>query len=86
MTHFALVVDEACASLQKVLALDPNHSDAHCNLGNVLLHQGKLDAALISYQKVLALNPNQSRPCAAEAGKTRRGDRQLPTRTCHSFR
>jgi predicted TPR repeat methyltransferase len=51
-------LDEARASLRKVLALDPNHCDAHCNLGNVLLHQGKLDDALNSYQKVLALNPN----------------------------
>src|SRR6202035_2833558 len=35
-------LDEAAACYRKVLVLEPQHPEAHCNLGIVLLAQGKL--------------------------------------------
>ena len=40
------------------IALKPNYADAHNNLGNVLLSQGKLDEAAARYEQALALRPD----------------------------
>lgn len=50
-------LDEAGRCCRRVIALDPDHSEAHLNLGNVLLCQGKLDEAVVHYQTSLRINP-----------------------------
>ena len=39
-------------------SINPNFADAHANLGNVLLAQGRLDEAAQRYQRALALKPD----------------------------
>ena len=51
-------IDEAGDCCRKVIALQPNHGEAHCNLGNVLSYQGKHDEAIAHYQRALQINPN----------------------------
>jgi tetratricopeptide (TPR) repeat protein len=43
---------------RQILALQPNHADAHYNLGNALKNQGKLDEALACYRRALELKPD----------------------------
>jgi hypothetical protein len=60
VTSFACQPDmgEAAASYQRALTLQPDFPDAHCNLANLLLEKGELDAALAHYRTALALQPN----------------------------
>jgi predicted O-linked N-acetylglucosamine transferase (SPINDLY family) len=53
-------MDEAGRCCRRAIALRPDHSDAHINLGNVLLSQGKLDEAVLHYQTALRINPNNA--------------------------
>ena len=53
-------MDEAGHCCRRVIALRPDHSDAHVNLGNVLLFQGKADEAVQHYQAALRFNPNNA--------------------------
>lgn len=50
-------MDEADRCCRRVIALNPDHSQAHLNLGNVLLSQGNLDEAVVHYQTALRINP-----------------------------
>jgi predicted TPR repeat methyltransferase len=50
--------EQAMASYQRAIALDPTHVNSHNNLATLLGRQGKLDEACASLQKVLALDPN----------------------------
>ena len=43
-------LDEAEASYSKAIALKPDYTEAHCNLG-ILQKLGRLDAAEASYPK-----------------------------------
>ena len=43
---------------EQAIALRPDFADAHNNLGNVLLSQGKLDEAAARYEHALALRPD----------------------------
>jgi hypothetical protein len=43
-----------------VLALKPGDALGHCNLGNVLRLQGKLDEATASYRRAIALRPDMA--------------------------
>lgn len=54
------LIDEAGDCSRRVIALQPDHSEAHINLGNVLLHQGRPDAALAEYQTALRINPDDA--------------------------
>jgi hypothetical protein len=50
-------LDEAVASYQRALELDPGKYEALHNLGNALQAQGKLDEAMSCYERVLAVQP-----------------------------
>ena len=50
--------DKTIASYQKVLQLNPNHTDAHNNMGMALYDQGRFDEAVESYQKAVKLEPD----------------------------
>ena len=51
-------LDEALASYDAALALEPNHAVLLYNRGRTLEDLGRLDEALAAYQKALSLNPN----------------------------
>ena len=53
-------MDEAGRCCRRVIALHPDHSEAHVNLGNVLLCQGKLDEAILHYQTAIGINPSNA--------------------------
>ena len=53
-------LDEAGNCCRRVIALRPDHAQAHLNLGNVLYLQGDLDAAVKEYQHALRINPNDA--------------------------
>jgi Flp pilus assembly protein TadD len=63
--HFALglalqtegKLDEAVASYQRALALNPENADAHSNLGSALAAQGRVVEAMTHYLQVLTLDP-----------------------------
>lgn len=42
--------------ISKAVSLKPDFVDAHCNLGLVLEHIGRLDEAIASYRKAIAIN------------------------------
>ena len=48
---------EAVLEYERALALNPNHSKSHNNLGNVYYKLGKFNLAVESYKKALAINP-----------------------------
>lgn len=50
--------EEALASYEQALRLDPNNAHAHNNRGNVLRKLGRRKEALASYEQALRLDPN----------------------------
>ena len=50
--------DVAIESYKRAIECNPNHAEAHNNLGIVYRDTGNLTAAIESYKKALALNPN----------------------------
>jgi tetratricopeptide (TPR) repeat protein len=52
--------EEALASFEQALRLDPNHANAHNNRGNVLLQLGRQEEALASFEQALRLDPNHA--------------------------
>ena len=50
-------LDEAIAQYKQVLEINPNHENAHYNLGTVLFVKGDLRGAITQYQIVLEINP-----------------------------
>jgi tetratricopeptide (TPR) repeat protein/2-polyprenyl-3-methyl-5-hydroxy-6-metoxy-1,4-benzoquinol methylase len=55
--HQAGRLSEAVARYVQVLALNPDLTAAHNNLGNLLSEQGKLEEAEVSYRRALFLRP-----------------------------
>jgi len=53
-------IDEAGNCCRRVIALRPEHGEAHVNLGNVLFYQKKTDEAISHYQTALRINPNNA--------------------------
>jgi protein O-GlcNAc transferase len=53
-------MEEAGRCCRRAIALRPNHSEAHVNLGNVLLSQRKLDEAILHYQTAIRINPSNA--------------------------
>jgi protein O-GlcNAc transferase len=51
----------ALASHEKAVALEPENSDLHYNLGDSYQRAAQLDRALASYDRAIALNPNNAR-------------------------
>jgi len=49
---------EAMASYRRVLELQPDHIEAHHNLGNALFAAGQFEDAAAQYRRVLDLDPN----------------------------
>ena len=43
---------------ERALAIDPNHAEAHNNLGNILKDQGKFDDAMAHYGRAIAIRPD----------------------------
>ena len=61
--------DEAIASYQKAVALDPNHAIAHANLGTALLEKKECrDEAIASFQNVIACYRRALASNPADAG------------------
>lgn len=50
-------MEEANECCRRVLALQPDHAEAHLILGNILFHYRKPEEALQCYEKALQLNP-----------------------------
>lgn len=50
--------DRARATLQSGLVVDARSADLHYYIGNIELHQMKLEAALASYRRALAIQPD----------------------------
>ena len=51
-------LEEAVASLQRAIQLQPNFAGAHNNLGAALADQGRLEEAAASYQRAIQLQPD----------------------------
>ena len=60
--HGMLLGDLAAAEghLLKVLSLNPRHTAAHLELGNLMRADGRLEEALAMYRKVIELSPNEA--------------------------
>ena len=52
--------DEALASYDRALALQPDHAEALCNRGNALRQLKRFDEALESYDRALAARPDDA--------------------------
>jgi hypothetical protein len=50
-------LDGAAAAYRRALEIEPQHVDAHYNLGIVLQEQGKLDDAIAAYRSALEFSP-----------------------------
>jgi tetratricopeptide (TPR) repeat protein len=64
-------MDNAIASYQKAIQLNPNYADAYQNLGVVLLKIGKVPESLSAFKKAIALHEEQNNP--TEAQRLRQG-------------
>ncbi|MES2935500.1 MAG: tetratricopeptide repeat protein, partial [Pseudomonadota bacterium] len=51
-------LEEAIASCQRAIALNPGYAEAYSNLSSALHEQGKLDEAIACCQQALAIDPN----------------------------
>ena len=51
-------VDEAIVALERAIALEPDHAEAHNNLGLALHDNGRLDDAIDAYRRAIALRPD----------------------------
>jgi len=52
---------EAVAAYREALRLQPNYSEAHCNLGGTLSAQGKLPEAVAAFREAIRLQPDLPR-------------------------
>jgi tetratricopeptide (TPR) repeat protein len=50
--------DIALDFITKAIAINPDYTEAHSNMGNVLQEFGKLDEAVASYNKALSIKPD----------------------------
>ncbi len=53
-------LNESFDCYQKIIEIDPNHAEAYCAMGAVLMKQGSKDKADESYQRTLAINPQHT--------------------------
>jgi Flp pilus assembly protein TadD len=53
-------LEEAVEHCEKALKSEPDNVDAHCNLGNALARQWRLDDAIAHYRKALDLQPGRA--------------------------
>ncbi|MDZ4153803.1 tetratricopeptide repeat protein, partial [Methylicorpusculum sp.] len=52
-------ITKAILACQKVININPDNTDAHCMLGNLLVECGEYNKALEEYRIVLSQNPNR---------------------------
>ena len=52
------LLDDALEGYKRVLHMNPDHADAHNNLGVLLAQRGMMVDAMAHYDRALALNPN----------------------------
>lgn len=69
-------LDEAVASFDRALLLDPAAADVHRNRGNALAAQGRYDAALESFATALRLEPSDARAHNSRANTLAAADRR----------
>lgn len=53
-------INAAGECCRRVLAIQPDHSGAHANLGNVFFHHRRFDEAIAQYQEALASDPQNN--------------------------
>ena len=58
MLHELDDFDASIKSYENALVIEPDHAEAHNNLGNVFKDTGQLDAAINSYEKAILINPD----------------------------
>ncbi len=51
-------LDNALSEFQKTIQIEPRHSRAHNNIGNIYMLQGKFDIALKEYKRAVDTNPH----------------------------
>ncbi|MFN6473821.1 MAG: tetratricopeptide repeat protein [Nostoc sp. SerVER01] len=51
-------LEEAIAAYQRLLFINPNVAQAHCNLGAIRQMQGKTQEAIAAYQQAIQLKPD----------------------------
>jgi hypothetical protein len=51
-------IDEAARRFQRAIDIDSAYAEAHVNLGNCLLHQGKVSEAKVCFETAAQLNPD----------------------------
>ena len=51
-------LDQAVQAFEQIISLNPNHANAHFNMGNALKDQGKLEKAIDAYSNALSLKPD----------------------------
>lgn len=70
-------MDKARECTRRAIELQPDHIDAHINLGKILLFEGRHDEALSQYQAALRINPRYARAHSEIAYlHVSRGDRE----------
>ena len=60
--HQAGQLQQAEAAYRQLLTIEPNHADAHNNLGVVLKRRGDLDGAIAEYREAIRLAPHYALP------------------------
>jgi tetratricopeptide (TPR) repeat protein len=53
-------LEEAIASYQRALEIDPKKVEAHYNMGNTLDDMGRLEDAIASYSRALEIDPTDA--------------------------
>ncbi len=67
--------DQAIVAFDKLIRLDPNHSEAHRWRGDALLNKHEFDKALSEYDEAIRLDPkNGMAYCGRGAASTEKGE------------
>ena len=53
--------ERAIDFFKQAICINPDFAEAHCNLGNSMANQGKLQQAVASFTEALRINPGDSR-------------------------
>ena len=56
-------LDKSICAFEKVIAVNPDSSESHHNIGIAYQKQGKLDDAIASYRTALSLKPDYAEAC-----------------------
>jgi len=64
--------DAAIDEFQQAIRIDPGYANAHNNLGNVWLAQGKVEDAIREFREVVRLQPDSATAAANLAAALKR--------------